>query len=39
MAKKKFDLNFLLTIIFSVVSAIYMYPIVMVILNSLKVSK
>ena len=37
MAKKKFDLNFLLTIIFSVISAVYMYPIFMVVINSLKV--
>ena len=37
MAKKKFDLNFFLTICFAVVAAIYMYPIVMVVLNSLKV--
>ena len=37
MTKKKFDLNFLLTIIFSVVSAVYMYPIFMVVINSLKV--
>ena len=37
MAKKKFDVNFLLTVIFAVVAAIYMYPIVMVVLNSLKV--
>ena len=37
MAKKKFDWNLLLTIIFAVICAIYMYPIVMVILNSLKV--
>ena len=37
MAKKKFDVNFLLTIIFAVVAAIYMYPIVMVVFNSLKV--
>jgi len=37
MAKKKFDLNFLLTIIFSVICAIYMYPIVMIVFNSLKV--
>ena len=34
MAKKKFDLNFFLTICFAVVAAIYMYPIVMVVLNS-----
>ena len=37
MAKKKFDLNFLLTIIFSVISAVYMYPIFMVVINSLKI--
>ena len=37
MTKKKFDLNFLLTILFSLVSAVYMYPIFMVVINSLKV--
>ena len=36
MTKTKFDLNFLLTIIFSVISAVYMYPIFMVVINSLK---
>ena len=37
MAKKKFDLNFVLSIIFAVISAFYMYPIAMVVFNSLKV--
>ena len=37
MTKKKFDVNLLLSIIFAVIAAIYMYPIVMVVLNSLKV--
>ena len=36
MTKTKFDLNFLLTIIFSVISAVYMYPIFMLVINSLK---
>ena len=37
MTKKKFDINFLLSILFSVVAAFYMYPIAMVVFNSLKV--
>ena len=37
MAKKKFDLNLVLSIIFAVISAFYMYPIAMVVFNSLKV--
>ena len=37
MAKKKFDLNLVLSIIFALISAFYMYPIAMVIFNSLKV--
>ena len=36
MTKKKFDVNLLLSIIFSLVAAVYMYPIAMVVFNSLK---
>lgn len=35
--KKKFDVNLLLTIVFSILGALYMYPIIMIILNSFKV--
>ena len=37
MTKKKFDINLLLSIIFSLVAAVYMYPIAMVVFNSLKI--
>ena len=37
MTKKKFDINLLLSILFAVISAFYMYPIAMVVFNSLKV--
>ena len=36
MEKRKFDWNFIGTLFFAVISAIYMYPIVMVVLNSFK---
>ena len=37
MTKKKFDLNFFLSLCFAVICAFYMYPIMMILFNSFKV--